>query len=516
MAESKIISSITSNTDDYSWRDLNCMYKPVAIILKSFDEKLFDSFLAYYSFINIYGLDETLFNFEAGNFVHPLFLYLKDTLHQNVNVSIENKAFAKEKDFHKYLIESINEGKIPLVPGNLRGLYYNTMFRLKDHLHCFIIKGYDKKRNLYYILDNMHVDEGASTIYKDFTIRCEDLYELYYLEKKPFCFFFSRQGEIDIAKIAVLLKNKIFEVIKHSIEPKLIEQSFIEDLQKKEHFNELDEKLVVANMRRVFLESTVKIMLDYGAPKEEIFSLKEEYNSCIKKWCQLRTKLIMLNENSFSKCQDIVPKIDEYFDNDIKVLELFYHLFETLNISDKSKKSEKYIIKNNKNAVLEVGEKKIHIVLESKNVYDEWINKQDAPKILWNVWGKNFSFCTKIDIDAKTGSSFFTGILIETEDEKFYFGNIKNTQTVIFVPCRAENYTVYEKNFAVRHIKIEYSLDGKLLFYIKKDKYDSYELVYTEMLNSSILCTGLFAKSWESAQADITLSVDEKFLNQLK
>ena len=94
MAESKIISSITSNTDDYSWRDLNCMYKPVAIILKSFDEKLFDSFLAYYSFINIYGLDETLFNFEAGNFVHPLFLYLKDTLHQNVNVSIENKAFA--------------------------------------------------------------------------------------------------------------------------------------------------------------------------------------------------------------------------------------------------------------------------------------------------------------------------------------------------------------------------------------------------------------------------------------
>lgn len=505
MTNTKIINSIIPNTDNFTWRELNCMYKPVAIILKSFDERLFDLFLAYYSFIDIYGLDDTFYKFNVGKSVHPLFVYLKKNLESIFNIKIENYSYDNEKKFHNAIINSINEDKIPLIPGNLRGLFYNTMYKIKDHIHCFIIKGYDKKRKIYYILDNMHIDDGASTIYRNFTITFKNLYDLYKLSKNANCMFFSQKQNIDIKKIITNISSELDAVINMKIKVNLVEQRFFNDLSNSIHFDGLDEKLAIANERKVFIDSTMKILFDNGYSQVELDKICKKYNTCIKNWSLLRTKEIMLNEHT-GNLQQIEEKICVFLYADIGVLKEIAHCYKGISFQSCYNSQKEYEIINNNGAVVSENDGLFSIVLDSTKVYDDWINTANAPKILWNVNNEElFTFSVKLSINAKTGASFLCGIVIETDDEKIYFGNIKNLQTVIFIPLRNEDYSVYEKDIVITDFMIKSSGCGKIGYYIAEN--DSYRCIYSEKKEMKIKKIGIFAKSWEYTDAQISYKI---------
>lgn len=506
MLNSKILSNITSNTDNFSWRELNCMYKPVAIILKSFDKELFDFFLAYYSFINIYGLDDTFYNFNVGKAVHPLFVYLKKNLEKIFNIVIENCSYDNEEDFCNSLIKCINEDKVPLIPGNLRGLYYNTMYKIKDHIHCFVIKGYDKKRKIYYILDNMHIDDGASTIYKNFSIRFKDLYNLYKLADKPDCMFFSQKEKTDKTKIISNILLKLESVANSKETVTLVEQIFYKDLKNNIHFSELDEKLVIANERRVFIDSSLKIFESYGVSKFIIEDISNQYYNCIKNWTLLRTKEIMLNKHT-GELHQIENNISNFLDADINVIKYIANCYKDINFCHDTSSHNDYEIINNNGAIIDCEGDSFKITLDSAKVYDEWINTSNAPKILWEInSGESFVFKVQLSINAKTGSSFLGGIVIETNNEKFYFGNIKNTQTVIFVPLRNEDYSIYEENIAITNFMVKSFCDEKIDFYISLN--DKYKCIYTEKNTNKIKKIGIFSKSWECTDSQISYKIE--------
>lgn len=47
MNNQKIITEVTENDADYSWDELNCFYRPFAIMYKTFSSIYYDLFLFY-------------------------------------------------------------------------------------------------------------------------------------------------------------------------------------------------------------------------------------------------------------------------------------------------------------------------------------------------------------------------------------------------------------------------------------------------------------------------------------
>ena len=70
-------NSVTQNTDNYAWRDLNCIYRPLATIFKSFNENYFNYLLLWAGLSHIYCLDEKFkdFNWDES---FPFFDYFNN------------------------------------------------------------------------------------------------------------------------------------------------------------------------------------------------------------------------------------------------------------------------------------------------------------------------------------------------------------------------------------------------------------------------------------------------------
>lgn len=77
-----------------------------------------------------------------------------------------------------YVKHEIDKGRPVLIPVDLNELSYNPMYKKEHRYKYMIIKGYDIERELFYILDNIHIDFGSATILTDFTSRFDEMYSM--------------------------------------------------------------------------------------------------------------------------------------------------------------------------------------------------------------------------------------------------------------------------------------------------------------------------------------------------
>ena len=185
----KIIETVTENHDPFTWVELNCFYKPMAILLASYNRDYFDFLLFYVSYYSNYMADgwfSGVFEKEESSF-HLFFQFYENILKNKFGLSIRKVDILDEKELVNQIKNEVDKGYPVLIPGDLIGLSYSEMFMDEHHMHYFAIKGYNLKRKLFYILDNMHLESGSSTIYKDFSMEFEKLYPMV---KEYFMYYF--------------------------------------------------------------------------------------------------------------------------------------------------------------------------------------------------------------------------------------------------------------------------------------------------------------------------------------
>lgn len=529
----KIISSVSENDDQYSWPQLDCFYKPLAILFKSFKQEYFDLFLFYVSYYTCFLADgyfmEALKNFDMP---HILFFdFYNKTLKNKFGLNVNKIPVTTEEELHEKIKNEINNGSPVIVPIDLFSLSYYERYLEKHHRHYLIIKGYSAKKNLYFILDNTHLDGGSSTIYKDFTMKKSDLYEMFrtYYEKislsgqTPYFWSVGRDKNNKKQKITwtdALLDHydNFKKVNSNKADIRYLLCEAIKQIKSNGDAERAQSAVWVNNFKDVYYDLLCKFLLKTNLNEKDISLLKEKINSITQCWKEAELRVmdnVMEGNYDFTSLK---PLTDDAIVKEKEFREMVIGLIEKSDIKKRVVKAlstgslSAFTEKNNLKAEITTEEDKIRMKLSSEVIYDTWLIKDDAPQLLIIPNdNNNFSVETRVTIadaiEKKSNSKYFSGLIVKfVNGTKLLFGlikenEVKNRVVKILCPENDVNDILSVKSFMSAEnsvcIKVE-KLEQMYNFYFKINIEDKWEKVLSFKSSGDIDCFGLIAKTWEA------------------
>ncbi|WP_027338555.1 BtrH N-terminal domain-containing protein [Halonatronum saccharophilum] len=517
----KLIDDIISNTDNYTFKELNCFYKPFAIILASFHKTYYDIFLFYLYIFLIFKPNLWLEYESTKDYNENHMLFYKKILEDKLNLTMVKIDYNNENQFHERIKESLNQNNPIFMPMDLMGLYYNKMYMEEPHRHYTIIKGYDREKKIYYILDNMHIDSGANTIYKDFMITFDQIYQMNKLffknsedEKIDYNYFWGIKKFNDNLSFPTITVYEVLEdylaMLKDINNEKIIldfaEKNAIDDIEK------IDLEYIISrhNMKTVYYDILFKFLNEANVEEDSINKLKKMKENLLELWDSVKLRITYLKLTGNNKADDLEDLIHTSIDKE-KVFreELIQILSQPIKCIDKSCiNNEFFFEKNNNHAKIINTKEKISIIHNSNCTYNTWISEDNSAQLLVNQeLNDNFSFTCNVSDQCKIGEAFDCGIILKTDNDKFLFGKHEGMYIALFSPEKGEKFVLFKEEYIDGSINLKVEKDNyNYLFYIKSGTKEQWREVYTLKTKEEIKVIGLFSRTWEKVEAESIFS----------
>ncbi|MBW7476952.1 SDR family NAD(P)-dependent oxidoreductase [Paenibacillus oenotherae] len=526
----KVIDTIVGNEDTYNWEQLNCFFKPVAIQFESFHSGNYELFLFYSTFFTTFlpNMSSAMMFEPFTKPWEPITPCLDRTgLKGKLGIEMVELQFTSEEDFHDKIRKELNSGFSLLVPGDLFGLVYNANYLQEPHEHYFIIKGYDLDRNIYFILDNMHIDGGATALYRDFTVRCSDMYAMSRLYFKhlfpnlPYQYFWTlRKGQQKVKPFtylhALAEHNTLMKEINDgSSTITYLEQELMKEIETQRHVYRCKGVAYLANSKFVYYDILIKFLSLCNISAEEIQSIKTISGDVFRKWTDIRMKLFeRAGENNF-EFADIELLVEENIGRERAFRERFIGIIDGMDmesmIRDMETRSEndKFVVRNNNKAAILRDNDSVEIIHEASKTYDTWIVRDDAPQLLIYPDGhEDFGLELELAIHNQQSRTFHSGLVLKMESgRKYLFGNYRAESTVIYCPENQNHQLVYEQQVVqlASCFRIE-KKDGMITFMTRNSAAEAWISIYTISADEPVLCVGLFSKTWEPIDHRVTFT----------
>lgn len=219
--------------DEYEVDEVNCLEKPVALLLHSFNPVYRNLYLFFVKMNRCYNLQKYKdLHYENMTTMQRATLVLK----QEMGIDIEKQNNCK--DIHIFINEQIKKNNPIIIPVNLKELYYSKFYNKVDWTHSFLIYGYDKDNELYQVFDSVQ-NVGGKNLY-EFVVQKKEMEKLY----ESFCeniyadgIYYIESNLVDCKKNWYeIFKNGVNEFINYRTEKAYVEIEFIENLCKKEKY----------------------------------------------------------------------------------------------------------------------------------------------------------------------------------------------------------------------------------------------------------------------------------------
>lgn len=514
----KLIKSVVENNDSYTWQELNCFYRPAAILYESYAQGYFDIFLFMVSYYSTHMAGGWFTNvFESGIF-HEFFKFHQNVMKPKTGLSFETESFRDETEMHCKLKDALNGDSPVLVPIDLYGLYYTQGYRRSSHRHYLIVKGYDEEREIYHILDNMQIDNGAYTVYKDFSIRSGELYKMNCLYFENCC------PESEPGQMWVLRKDHEFQKEAYSVNELLrdhrihlnavgcnkAEVHFLEyELYRRRdkiNMDEVNSSFTVLNFKPVYYDLLYRMIKKCGGGETEIAYLKDfaEKEACL---CN-DIKLAILDAAAGNKTDE--KELQLKFDRKLRLEKEFRNKLENtmgrLDISIHTERSDEQDIfglfkeKNYRKAEIIRGSEKIIFKLDSGTAYDTWDIHDNAPQLLtYPGVNEKFILETRVKLDNIAIGPYQAGLIVFLKTGvKILFGMDKGHRMSVFCPEKGDEYTLFKENFSKNTIYLRIKKNASILsFYSKNDGSEEWVKKYEVTECGDVSSCGIFAKTFE-------------------
>lgn len=505
--ENKILFNVNPNKDKYTWKQLSCTYRPWQTVLQVLGDKYVDAFLLCISYYAIY-VDKCVYKIIT-DFIEPYNKYFSIDL----GISIDSLPCNDFKSFDSAISKIIDSNSPVLIPVDLMYLHYNPMYLLEHRYKCMVIKGYDDKRGLYYILDNIHIDYGASTKLTDFVIKKEELFSMFNsacneLHIISQLYYWQKKSDIDLNGYTVLqllsriIKKTCSDVGVSRLEEQMLsldwdkDKEFIVEIEKN-----LDFRYVFFDKLNLYLSRIKECKQRDIAITSMILNKIYDDTDSLRR-ASLQTKYLPLNEYNKLKAEQL------------ELLGILAESLSSLNendfVEDDSVISgfENCTIVNNLSAPIYFSEENIVIQHEKANKYDTWIMQDNAVQILYPVSCNGFiqarfSMVTGIGEDTHTGI-----ILHDTNGTTYLFGIVRGEFIALYCPQLENDYNIFEHhNFKensdnVNKFRVEVRC-GEVTFYYCDVQSD--EMISCCTLKINIKDIGLFSKTWENIAHKVTI-----------
>lgn len=519
----RIIGGVSENNDQYEWRQLDCFYRPLAILFESFKHEYFDLFLFYVSFYTCFMADgwftESLKKYDTP---HILFFdFCNKFLNKRFGLKVNKLDVSSEEELHAKIRNEINNGSPVIVPIDLFSVYYFERYMEEHHRHYLVIKGYSDKKKLYYIVDNIHLDGGASTIYKDFNMKQSELYEMfetYYKnfapEKSPYFWSLSRdeQNDKDITYADALIEH--YELLKkvesNTSDIKYLFCEAINQMQSSGNAENCQAAVWLTNFKDVYYDLLCKFLLKTSLCEKDISPLKDIITSIKKAWKEIELSVMDRVAEKNSDFTSLEPLVKEAAAKEKTFREMIIGLIEKSGIEKVKKQLQSgnlsaFAEKNNLKANIITQKDKIRMELSSKVVYNTWLTNDEAPQMLISLkHDKDFTIesrVTNIDVKNPKSDCCLSGLIVKFKNgTKLMFCIYKDGDVEILCPENGDNVVLFARKFPneikSQCLKVE-KLRQMYNFYLKENQDDQWEKVFSIKSSGESGSFGLIARTWE-------------------
>lgn len=498
----EIIKELKPNRDDvYSWEEVNCFFRAWAIMFSSYHPVYFNNFIQimffYWTFNNYEVIDDRNQDFMLDCNARVF----RDVF----GVEIYKCSYSGEHEFHHGIQSALKSKQRVLVPGDSIGLYYHPGYGVKHSEHFFIITGFNANLGIYYILDNLQIDQSSSTLYDRFAIPYDILFksnqsffEHVQPTESPYIWRLDAVSDShpdntrDIFIRNVDAINVFLPNYKNKTLDELLKSTSIGDISKKiEHF------MMKFHHKSTYFKIIRKTFLDLKMNLEVFDQLVVRYNG-------LQRKIVLCLVGSSPS----TAFIDDFVELEKSILIQVETLISTYlnNVENKSVKiiidgnpEMDYVITNEKKLPLEWSAGSL--VVDHRNAVqsDIWINNDDGFKLLWtreqflNAGGK-----IEISLGDLYDAAYHAGIIVEYENYVAMYGPVgKHGSMSLFIPQRLDSYNIKTIPRTGSSITIQGMLLGEQINFGYKHQDDELYTDFDCPLSSDFVKVGFFSRMWE-------------------
>lgn len=294
--------------DEYEVDEVNCLEKPVALLLHSFNPVYRNLYLFFVKMNRCYNLQKYKdLHYENMTTMQRATLVLK----QEMGIDIEKQNNCK--DIHIFINEQIKKNNPIIIPVNLKELYYSKFYNKVDWTHSFLIYGYDKDNELYQVFDSVQ-NVGGKNLY-EFVVQKKEMEKLY----ESFCeniyadgIYYIESNLVDCKKNWYeIFKNGVNEFINYRTEKAYVEIEFIENLCKKENISTAETRKLfeINNYKKVFLKELIHLINMCTIQEEDMEKLSNLCSNIYKSWLEADSQIVYcLKKNKRQEIKKILEK----------------------------------------------------------------------------------------------------------------------------------------------------------------------------------------------------------------
>lgn len=497
-----ILSEMKQVNDSYSVEEVNCLEKPLGVMLNSFNPLYRNFYLLFEKMMQSY-------NFE----------YYKDigfdrmiTMQRSCHIleremGIKLYRVEDPEDFLGFINGKLAENNPVIVPVNLRELYYSGFYQKADWIHSFLIYGHNEENKLYYIFDStQRHDEGGYTLYKfvvqEDTLCCmhksfsENIYKegIYYL-----C---SEEIPLDV-DVYQYLYQCVYQFCNSRNKNPYIELDITNQLLKDKKVNQDNIKALMqlVHYKKVFFREL-----------EGVLSLAEITPQLLNKYADVSQKLLEIWSKISGKVmyylykkksEKVREEIQQAIIQEEVMLSCMNEILNQLKERKTSKVFEKekiYFINNLDHIISKVSNKEYVFEFNTGKVYNNWF-QDNAPRIILdgNIIYKKFVLKAEFILEEYIeGSNFLAGLYIKDSTGSSYIFGLNSGISMLFEHTGVNN-AVLEMEECSNNTIIEIKVVEQQLFlsYIIDEKKT---ISATPLqIKGTVVCAGICCKTWGQA-----------------
>ncbi|MFP9086210.1 hypothetical protein [Streptococcus equi] len=472
----KYINSSLKPVDNfYSLEEVTCFDRLLGIFLNSINNSYCDLFYMVNNFYRCYRSND---NSNKYDFEREI-LILKDIF----CIKSEKINFSDEVDLAELIVRCVDKYGFVFTPINLKSIYYSTYYREKNWPHLFLINGYDKEKELFYIVDSTQIYSDTLTEH-NFCITFEMLkyaYKSYFNE-----YLLNKEREYILIISSTVNKASEVEVFQKAFhhmfnQSDVLSREFeiINSILISRDFNLLMNLKNVAKKKKLFFAILFEKLQLYGLiSKKELADLFQTLDIVLDKWTIFINrwiKDILKNNNQLLNTDFFVPeekKLFEFFSKQVSIYQ--EKLVESIALNFNTDSEIFKCLQNSEQIITIIAENpyKFRFNFTGDKVYNSWFN-DDSPKVRINKCLNQFGVKINVVYNEKD-SKFVAGIYCFINDNLYYFG--LDSSCFINLDLMGKNPRIFRKRLEtsevylkiVRHedsCEFSYSVDGITYFY---------------------------------------------------
>lgn len=441
----------------YPIEQINCFSRAFGLCLNTFNHQFPDIYYMMNCFEKSFRINKLEKSVELFDFDIEI---IKDFF----GLKIKKQYLDNSNTFFEYIEKQTEINNPVIVPINLREIYYSDFYLERDWEHPFVIRGFDRDKKLFYILDSTHL-KSDSQQEREFSIGYSDLY-------KAHNSYFSKINNIEKNFVLVFKKSienySIIDIFdKCILEISNIKKSpdFFTPIQNLNMDADNFEKYIlnVPKYKELFFSLLFKLTSEFHLVDNETI---KKLSGCVKSLGVPWRKLSYLGFLAFQKKNNHFPvelsTVIQESESDI-----FEKYFDSYMMKESTIQNKLLVFENNRDNIISNIENKFYFKFKGNKIHNTWMG-DESPKVIFGR-SKKTQFGVKIEVNENTEKTCFAaGIFIKEGVNVYYFS--LDSERRINLERRSKEESIAEKiiNSKNAELKIDYS-DKTCKFYYKNN-----------------------------------------------